>query len=278
MASVLLWLISSIVLLAAGALGLILMRRGRRLPTAAIAGAIGVATAGSAAGLVVRAAAYGTWPGVAAADALALLALGGLMGEIWQLRRRTEAYAATLPACCLSLAMSGLLLVGAGWLADQVPAAVPQAASALFAARNVLAGLGLGAWIPALAGTFAWTLRGAFATPAELLDPALPPRLHGMTGRAGDPGRAVALAGYPLLTAAWLLGGAWSVLSYATPWRAVPGELWLAAAWAFGAAYFHATSGWRPLRVARWAVLLLATAVVVSAVAAALSAASLGAT
>lgn len=277
MASTALWLLSSALLLSAGVFGPVMGRRGRSLPAVGVAAVALAAILGAAAGLFVRGAANRAWLGAAAADALALLAIGGLAGEIWLLSSKgSPRYDAASGASYLSVALLGLLLAGAAWMADPVASSVPEAGAWTFALRNVLAGLGTGVWIPALAATLIWTLRGDLATPAEGFDPALPPGLHGMKGRAGDPGRAVALAGYPLLTAAWLAGGVWNVLSYAAPWRAAPAELWLLAAWTFGAAYFHATSGWRPLRIPRWVALALAVAAAAAGIAAALTAASLG--
>ncbi len=85
----------------------------------------------------------------------------------------------------------------------------------------------------------------------------------------------MALAAFPLLTAALLVGGIGDLLAFAAPWRAVAGELWVFAAWCMAAAYLHATSGWRPLRVPSWLPVTLAAATLAAGVAAALAAASL---
>lgn len=161
--------------------------------------------------------------------------------------------------------LAGVSILGAAGSA-------PYSGAWTFMLRNALAGAGLAAWIPALAASFTWALRSR--APAEAVDPLLPPDAHGMRGRTGDPGRAVALAAFPLLTAALLLGGIGDLLAFATPWRVTPGELWVLAAWCMGAAYLHATSGWRPLRLPAWLPVGLAAATLAAGVAAVLAAAS----
>lgn len=161
--------------------------------------------------------------------------------------------------------LAGVSILGAAGSA-------PHSHAWTFILRNALAGAGLAAWIPALAASSLWALRSR--APGEAVDPLLPPDAHGMRGRTGDPGRAVALAAFPLLTAALLLGGIGNLLAFATPWRAAPGELWVLAAWCMGAAYLHATSGWRPLRLPAWLPVVLAAATLAAGVAAVLAAAS----
>ena len=184
--------------------------------------------------------------------------------EAWQTSRVLH----LVPA---SIMLGGaVVLAGASTLG--AAASAPQADAWTFILRNALAGAGLAAWIPAWAASFLWAVRSG--APAEAVDPRLPPDVYGMRGRTGDPGRAVALAAFPLLTAALLLGSIGDLLAFATPWRAVPGELWVLAAWCMGAAYLHATSGWRPLRLPAWLPASLAAVAVAAGVAAVLAAAS----
>jgi len=171
-----------------------------------------------------------------------------------------------------ALIMLGGAAVLVGVSIQSAAASAPQAGAWTFILRHALAGAGLAAWIPALAASVLWAVRSG--APAEAVDPLLPPDARGMRGRTGDPGRAVALAAFPLLTAALLVGGIGDLLAFATPWRAVPGELWVFAAWSMGAAYLHATSGWRPLRLPAWLPVSLAAAALAAGVAAVLATAS----
>jgi len=184
--------------------------------------------------------------------------------QAWQTSRALRLVPASI--------MLGGAVVLAGLSTQGAAASAPHADAWTFILRNVLAGAGLAAWIPALAASFLWAVRSG--APAEVVDPLLPPDAHGMRGRMGDPGRAIALAAFPLLTAALLLGSIGDLLAFAAPWRAVPGELWVLAAWCMGAAYLHATSGWRPLRLPAWLPVSLAAAVLAAGVAAVLAAAS----
>ena len=177
----------------------------------------------------------------------------------------------------LRIVPAAIMLAGAALLVllsvQGAATSAPEARAWTFILRAALAGAGLAAWIPVLAASFQWAVHSG--APGEAVDPLLPPDAHGMRGRTGDPGRAVALVAYPLLTAALLVGGIGDLLAFATPWRAVPSELWGFAAWFMAAAYLHATSGWRPLRVPAWLPATLAAATLAAGVAAALAAASL---
>ena len=201
------------------------------------------------------------------------------------------------PSTILRFALAAVMLGGAVLMvalpaqAGATPA--PEARGWAFTLRNLLAGAGLAVWIPALAASLLWATRSAApgeAAPIAVghtVDPLLPPDVHvihalrrgalrgPLASRAGDPGRAVALAGFPLLTLALLVGGVWNWLAFAVPWRAVAGEMWLFAAWFMAGAYLHATSGWRPLRVPAWFVVTARRADAGGGVAAALTAGSL---
>jgi hypothetical protein len=163
----------------------------------------------------------------------------------------------------------GAALVGAGALvAPTLGSAAP--ARAWLVAHLALAGLGLGVWLPALIASVRWAAAEA-APPSETT--AHPAPL--IKGRAGDPGRGIALAAFPLLAAAAALGSVWSLLAFALPVRAVAAEMWLLTALCLAAAYFHATSAWRPLRVPAWLPALLALLTLAAAAAVALTVRSL---
>ena len=136
-------------------------------------------------------------------------------------------------------------------------------ARGLLLAQLILAGLGLGVWLPALVATIRW----AATNDAAAVDRAAPGQLHTMLGRTGDPGRGLALAVFPLLAGAAIAGALWSLFTFASPLRAVAPAMWLWCALCLASAYFHATSGWRPLRVPDWVVVLLALATTAAAVA-----------
>jgi ABC-type transport system involved in cytochrome c biogenesis permease subunit len=167
-----------------------------------------------------------------------------------------------------------ILLLGLGGLALRGTVSFPaQARSWSLVLHMALAILGLGAFVVAAAQSLWFALRAD--NPAEALDPALPAQAQGMRGRPGDPGRAVCLAAFPLLTAAVILGSLWGLLASASPVRPVASEMWLLAAWFLGAAYFHASSGWRPLRISVWLAVLLVMAALLAGIAAVLAAPSL---
>jgi hypothetical protein len=71
-------------------------------------------------------------------------------------------------------------------------------------------------------------------------------------------------AGYPWLTAAWLLGAIWSLAATAALWRglgAAHPEAWLMVAWLLGGIYLLAACGAQPAQPARlpqWALFRLA--------------------
>jgi hypothetical protein len=192
----------------------------------------------------------------------------------------------------LALATAAVMVAGAALLAaysaQAAPISIPEPRVWAFNLRNALAGAGLAVWIPALVASALWAVRSGAPgeamprTAGHAVDPQLPPDVHpqgafgsGMRGRTGDPGRALALAGFPLLTAALLASGAWDYLAFAALWRAVASEMWLLAAWCTGAAYLHATSGWRPLRVPAWLAVTLAAATLVAGLACALTSGTL---
>jgi ABC-type transport system involved in cytochrome c biogenesis permease subunit len=89
---------------------------------------------------------------------------------------------------------------------------------------------------------------------------------------ATDRGRAAALFSYPWLTAALLAAVGWNLAARATILALQPGELWPLVAWLLGAIYLHATSTWRPRRVAAWLATVLAGLAFVAAVLTALNA------
>ncbi len=161
----------------------------------------------------------------------------------------------------------GAALVTAGAL---VAPALGSAAPALLLAHLALAGLGLGVWLPAFVASVRWAAGEAAPASETAAHPA-----PLMQGRAGDPGRGIALAAFPLLAAAAALGSIWSLLAFALPVRAVAAEMWLLTALCLAAAYFHATSSWRPLRIPAWLPALLALLTLAAAVAVALTARSL---
>lgn len=228
------WLLAAAAAAAGAALDLWAARRGRSTrPARAL---IALSAGAALAGLGWRAWETGSWPGAAAAEGLALLAAGAAIMALWPRRG-----AGPPPARAFAVLAVSLLLAGAAVLAWRAPAAgTPVPARAwLFGVRGALAGIGAGALLLAAAGS-AFGRRGG---------PTDAP-----TAARHDAGRAAALAGYPWLTAAGLTGMAWDLATQAAIVRAAPGDLWLWAAWLLGGIYLHATSGWRPLRLASgWA-------------------------
>jgi ABC-type transport system involved in cytochrome c biogenesis permease subunit len=89
---------------------------------------------------------------------------------------------------------------------------------------------------------------------------------------ATDRGRAAALFSYPWLTAALLVTLLWNLTARATILVLQPGDLWPLVVWLLGATYLHATSSWRPRRVAAWLATALAVLALIAALLAALSA------
>lgn len=248
------WLTAGIFLLVGGVLGLLTRRNRLWLPMATLAaGLLGVL-----AGLGWRAWTTGAWPGVDGAEALAMLAGGALVVTAWAAPRWTEPLdgapsarsvafgCALFGAAALTFSAAALAWPGADF------AATAPTRSWLYGLRGLLASIGLGGWLPVLAGS-AWGLWSAG-------------RRGVLPGPAADRGRMVALFSYPWLTAALLAGMLWNLAARAAILTIVPGELWLVVAWLLGATYLHATSSWRPRRLAAWlgpviAALALAAAV-----------------
>ena len=167
-----------------------------------------------------------------------------------------------------------VLLLGLGGLASRGTVTLPpQARTWSLVLHVTLACLGLGAFVVGAAQSLWFAFRAN--NPAEAFDPALPAEAQGMRGRPGDPGRGVSLAAFPLLTAALILGSLWGLLAFASPVRPAATEMWLLTAWLLGSAYFHATSGWRPLRISVWLAVVLVMAALVAGIAAVLAASSL---
>ena len=197
------------------------------------------------------------------AEALALLAGGALIVTAWAAPRWTGP--AEESANERSLALAGALL-GAAALTFVAAALAWRGAPALAAlpARHWLASLyavlmsmGLGGWLPVLAGSaWGWWLasrRGEFPTAGN------------------DRGRPAALFSYPWLTAALLGAMVWNLVARATVLALQPANLWPLVAWLLGATYLHATSTWRPRRVAAWLATTLAALALAAAVMRAIS-------
>jgi ABC-type transport system involved in cytochrome c biogenesis permease subunit len=169
--------------------------------------------------------------------------------------------------------LGGAALLGAMAVLGLQSASLVTALPPVFLGHAVLALLGLGALVVA-AGQSLW-----FAVRRNRLsgvaDPELPGPAQALRGRPGDPGRAVGLAAFPLLTAALVLGSVWALFVSAAPVRPLAAEMWLFVAWLVASAYFHATSGWRPLRVPAWLAAALLMAALAAGIAACLAAPSL---
>ena len=253
------WVAAALILLIGGVLGMLTRRDRLWLPLAALAaGLIGILV-----GLGWQAWTTDLWPGQGAADALALLAAGALAVTAWSAPRWAEP--ADAPIGGRSVAF-GCALMGAAGLAGgaaalawrgMLPVAEPQARAWLCGLRILLASVGLGGWLPVLVGS-AWGLwlagrRGEFPSPAA------------------DRGRGAALFCYPWLTAALLVGLLLNLTARATAIAISPGELWPLVVWLLGATYLHATSSWRPRRVAAWLATGLAALALTAAVMAAIS-------
>lgn len=178
---------------------------------------------------------------------------------LWKLLTGGRGWA--LAALAASVAGAGLLMAIA-WPAQTV-------GRGLLLAHLALVGVGLGAWLPALAASIRWAVGEASS--------AFEPPQGGplIQSRAGDPGRGLALIAFPVLVAAVLVGAAWSVAAFALPLRAVAAEMWLLTALCLAMAYFHATSSWRPLRVPAWLPALLALLTLAAGVGLALTTGSL---
>lgn len=253
------WLAAALILLTGALLGVVTRRDRLWLPLAALgAGLVGVLI-----GL-----AWHLWrPGEPSTEALALLAGGALVVTAWAAPRWARLSESS--ANERSLALAGALLGAAALTFASAALAWRGAATAvawsartwLFGLRVVLASIGLGGWLAVLAGSV-WGLwlagrRGELPTAAT------------------DRGRAAALFSYPWLTAALLATVAWNLAARATILAFQPGDLWPLVAWLLGAIYLHATSTWRPRRVAAWLATIIAGLTLIAAVLAALSAGTL---
>lgn len=222
--------------------------------------AAGLGLACGIAGLIWRSVVWGAWPGSTPADALALLASGSLVASAGNLiaersggdlqgrflsRRHALSEALALFGVCLLL----LLATALAWAAA-ARTSLPGTPWLLWL-WSVLAGIGLGGWLPALADHL------------SSLRPKEGRKDEGQ--RCTGPGPQAMRLGYPALTAAWLVGVAWSVMGYAVPWRGLPAELWLLVAWLLGGVYLCATwspsppeAGVRSARLPGWVLALLA--------------------
>jgi hypothetical protein len=167
-----------------------------------------------------------------------------------------------------------LVLVGLGALAlRRIGPLGPQVQGSVLILHAAFAAVALGA-LAVAAGQSVWfAMRGNRLS--DVADPMLRGSARGLRGRAGDPGRAIALAAFPLLTGALLLGSLWGLFVLATPVAPVAAEMWLLVAWLLAAAYLHATSGWRPLRAPAWLAPVLVMAALLAGTAACLAAPSL---
>jgi len=184
-------------------------------------------------------------------------------------RSGSVAEALALFGSCLLI----LLAVGAAW-SSPFPEPSPLARSWLFGVRVIAASLGLGAWLPA----FAAESRALGGDAARGLRPRnrilAESRAFGGEGEENivstGPAESRALggaamrAGYPWLTAAWLLGAIWSLAATAALWHglgAAHPEAWLMVAWLLGGIYLFAACGAQPaqpVRLPQWALFLLA--------------------
>jgi hypothetical protein len=253
------WSFAAVATLTGGALAMVTRRDRLWLPLVALgAGLIGIV-----AGLGWRAWAAAAWSAANIAEALAMLAGGALIVTAWAAPRWADPTdeSADERSAALGWALLGTatLVLGAAILAwrDALPTAAPPARSWLYGLRGVVASIGLGGWLPVLTGS-AWGLW-------------LANRRGALPSAAADRGRMVALFSYPWLTSALLIAVVWNLAARATIMTAVPGELWPVVAWLLGASYLHATSSWRPRRVAAWLATLLAGLALSAAVFAALS-------
>jgi hypothetical protein len=248
-ADALAWLVAAIVLLIGALLGVFTRRDRLWLPlTALAAGLLSV---------LIGVGSHAWRPAEPSAEAVALLAGGALVVTAWAAPRWSGSMESS--ANERSLALAGALL-GAAVLTLAAAAlawrAVPTAAALsartwLSGLRVVLTSIGLGGWLAVCAGSV-WGLwlasqHGEFPTAAT------------------DRGRPAAIFSYPWLTAALLAAVVWNLAARATILILQPGDLWPLVAWLLGAIYLHATSTWRPRRVAAW----LATALAVLALGAA---------
>jgi hypothetical protein len=253
---VLAWLAAAIILLIGALLGVLTRRNRFWLPLAALAAGL--------VGVLIGVASHAWQPSAPGAEALALLAGGALVVTAWATPRWTRPWEPSANERPLALAgallgAAALTFAGAvlAWRGAPTAAAFP-ARTWLSGLRVVLASIGLGGWLAVLAGSV-WGLwlasrRGEFPAAAT------------------DRGRPAALFSYPWLTAALLAAVAWNLAARATILALQPGDLWPVVAWLLGAIYLHATSTWRPRRVAAWLATGLAALAFAAAVLTALNA------
>ena len=248
------WLVAAALTAVGGGLAFV---SGRRSHIAALVAA-GLGLAGALTGLVWRMVITSAWPGALPADALVLLAAGGLVVLIARQRTPAERNLAT----GLTLLIAAALLVAAAWLAWQMPAPptpIWAAGAPLFGLRSLLAALGLGGWLVVLAASLTWAIRGLRQREA-----------HGRP--ADDPGRPAALTSFLWLTAALVAAALWQLVLRGAATHPAPAALWQAVTWLLGAGYLHVTSNWRPVRLPAWIATLLAGLALAAAVMAALRA------
>ena len=250
------WLASAVVLSIGGLLSLLTRRDRLWLPLTALgAGLVGVLVGVG----------WHAWQSTeSTAIALAMLAGGALVVAVWAAPRWVRApHPLTSER---SVALAGALLGAAGLvLAAAVlswrgmpPTNGFSVRGWLYGPSAILAGIGLGGWVPVLSGSV-WGLwlagrRGEFPTSAT------------------DRGRSAALFSYPWLTAALLVTVLWNLAAHALILSLQPGDLWPLVAWLLGAIYLHATSSWRPRRMAAGLATLLAALALAAAIMSAVSA------
>jgi hypothetical protein len=253
------WLAAAIILLIGAVLGVLTHRDRLWLPLAALAAGL--------VGVLIGVGSHAWQPSALSAEALALLAGGALVVTAWAAPRWTRPWEPS--ANERSLALAGALLGAAALTLAAAALAwrgAPTAATLstrtwLFGLRVVLTSIGLGGWLTVLAGSM-WGLW-------------LASRHEEFPTAATDRGRPAALFSYPWLTAALLAAVAWNVMAHATVMALQPGDLWPLVAWLLGSIYLHATSTWRPRRVAAWLATVLAGLAFVAAVLTALNSATL---
>jgi hypothetical protein len=253
------WLAAAFILLIGALLGVVTRRERLWLPMTALGAGLVAVLIGLA---------WHVWrPGEPSPQALALLAGGALVVTAWAAPRWARLSESSADERSLALAgallgAAALTFASAALAWRGVPTAVAWPARTwLFDLRAVLASIGLGGWLAVLAGSM-WGLwlagrRGELPTAAT------------------DRGRPVALFSFPWLTAALLAAIAWNLAARATILALQPADLWPLVAWLLGATYLHATSTWRPRRVAAWLATVLAALALITAVLAALSAGTL---
>ena len=255
-ADALAWLVAAIILLIGALLGVFTRRDRLWLPLTALASGL--------LGVLIGVGSHAWRPAEPSAEAVALLAGGALVVTAWAAPRwsgSTESSAnersLALAGALLGAAVLTLAAAALAWRAVPTAAAL-SARTWLSGLRVVLTSIGLGGWLAVCAGSV-WGLwlasrHGEFPTAAT------------------DRGRPAALFSYPWLTAALLAAVAWNLAARATILILQPGDLWPLVAWLLGAIYLHATSTWRPRRMAAWLATALAVLTLAAAVMYAISA------